>query len=54
MEGCDDVGHASRSSALLRMETSRARISQSGLKTDGCTTAGGACGTVTEVTSESS
>jgi hypothetical protein len=31
----DDVGHASRSSDLLRMEASRIRIFQSGLKTGG-------------------
>jgi hypothetical protein len=29
----DGVGHASRSSGLLRLEASRARVSQSGLKT---------------------
>jgi hypothetical protein len=29
------VGHVSRSSGLLRLEASRARVSQSGLKTDG-------------------
>jgi hypothetical protein len=29
------VGHASRSSGLLRVEASQARISQSGLKTGG-------------------
>jgi hypothetical protein len=32
----DDVGHASRSSDLLHLEVSRARIFQSSLKTSGC------------------
>jgi hypothetical protein len=45
------VGHASRSSGLLRMEVSRARVSQSGLKTGGGAMAGGACDTITEVAS---
>jgi hypothetical protein len=49
-----DVGHASRSSGLLRVEASLARISQSGLNTDGGTTADGARGTIAEVASESS
>jgi hypothetical protein len=31
------VGHASRSSGLLRLEASRARVSQSGLETGGDT-----------------
>jgi hypothetical protein len=31
----DDVGHESRFSGLLRLEASRARISQSGFKTSG-------------------
>jgi hypothetical protein len=48
------VRHASRSSGLLHVEASLARVSQSGLKADGCTTPGGACGTITEVTSETS
>jgi hypothetical protein len=30
-----DVGHTSRSSGLLRIEASRARVFQFGLKTDG-------------------
>jgi hypothetical protein len=47
-----DVGHASRSSGLFRMEVSLTRVSQSGLKTGGGTTAGGARGTITEVASE--
>jgi hypothetical protein len=48
------VGHASRSSGLLHVEASRSRVSQSGLKTGGGAMVGGACGTVTEVASESS
>jgi hypothetical protein len=48
------VGHASRSSGLLRVEASLARVFQSGLKTDGGTTAGAARGTITEVVSEAS
>jgi hypothetical protein len=46
------VGHASRSSGLLGMEASLARVSQSGLKTGGCAMVGGACGTIVEVASE--
>jgi hypothetical protein len=46
------VGHASRSSGLIHVEASLARVSQSGLKSGGGTTAGGACGTITEVASE--
>jgi hypothetical protein len=45
----DGVGHMSRSSGLLHVEVSRASISQSGLKTGGGVTAGGACGTIVEV-----
>jgi hypothetical protein len=45
----DDVGHALRSSGLLRVEASQARVSQSGLKTSGGATADGACGTIVEV-----
>jgi hypothetical protein len=48
------VGHASRSSGLLYIEASLARIFQSALKTDGGATMGGARGTITEVVSESS
>jgi hypothetical protein len=51
--GCDDVGHASRFSSLLRVEASLARVSQSGLKTDGDATSGGACGTIADVASKS-
>jgi hypothetical protein len=48
------VGHASRSSGLLHVEASLARVSQSGLKTGGGVTAGGARGTIMEVASEAS
>jgi hypothetical protein len=48
------VGHASRSSGLLRMEASLARVSQSGLKTGGGAMTGGARGTIVEVTSKAS
>jgi hypothetical protein len=48
------AGHASRSSGLLHMEASLTRVSQSGLKTGGCVTMGGARGTITEVMSEAS
>jgi hypothetical protein len=48
------VGHASRSSSLLGVEASLARVSQSGLKTDGGATTGGAHGTIAEVASEAS
>jgi preprotein translocase subunit YajC len=46
------VGHASRSSGLFHVKATRARVFQSGLKTDRVTTAGGARGTITEVTLE--
>jgi hypothetical protein len=49
-----DVGHASRSSGLLRVEVSLARVSQSGLKSGGGTTAGGARGTIAKVASKTS
>jgi hypothetical protein len=48
------MGHASRSSGLLRVEASLARVSQSGLKTGGGATTGGARGTIKEVVSEAS
>jgi hypothetical protein len=48
------VGHASRSSGLLHVKASQTRVSKSGLKTGGCMMAGGARGTITGVTSESS
>jgi hypothetical protein len=47
----DDVGHTSRSTGLLHMEASWARISQFGLKTGRGATAGGAHGTIMEVAS---
>jgi hypothetical protein len=48
------MGHASRSSGLLGVEASLARVSQSGLKTGGGTMAGGARGTIAEVALETS
>jgi hypothetical protein len=48
------VGHASRSSGLLRVEASLARVSQSDLKTGGGAMTGDARGTIMEVTSEAS
>jgi hypothetical protein len=48
------VGHTSRSSGLLRVEASLTRVFQSGLKTGGGVTVGGARGTIAEVTSEAS
>jgi hypothetical protein len=48
------AGHALRSSGLLGVETSLARISQSGLKTGGVATPGGARGTIAKVASEAS
>jgi hypothetical protein len=50
----DGMRHASRSDSLLHLEASRARVSQSGLKTDGGPTTGGARGTIMEVASGSS
>jgi hypothetical protein len=44
----------SRSRDLLHVEASRARVSQSGLKTGGGATVGGARGTIAEIASESS
>jgi hypothetical protein len=46
------VRHTSTSSGLLHVEASLARVSQSGLKIDRGATAGGARGTIAEVTSE--
>jgi hypothetical protein len=43
------AGHASRSSSLLGVEASLARVSQSGLKTGGGATTSGARGTIVEV-----
>jgi hypothetical protein len=48
------AGHASRSSGLLGMEASLAKVSLSGLKTGGGVTMGGARGTIVEVPSEAS
>jgi hypothetical protein len=48
------AGHTSRSSSLLGMEASLARVSQSGPKTGGGATTGGARGTIVEVASEAS
>jgi hypothetical protein len=48
------VGHASRSSSLLHVEASLARVSQSGLMTVRCAMMGGARGTITKVTPEAS
>jgi hypothetical protein len=48
------MGHASRSSSLLGVEVSLARVFQSGLKTVGGVMAGGARGTIEEVVSEAS
>jgi hypothetical protein len=48
------VGHTLRSSSLLGMEASLSRVSKSVLKTGGGVTAGGECGTITEVASEAS
>jgi hypothetical protein len=49
-----DVGHVLRSSGLLDVEASLARVSQSGLKTGGGVTTGGARGTIMKVASEAS
>jgi hypothetical protein len=48
------VGHISRSSGLLRVEVSLARVFQFGLKTGGGATTGGARGTIMEVASKAS
>jgi hypothetical protein len=48
------VGHASRSSGLLHVEASLAKIFQFGLKSGGGATAGDARGTIAEVASEAS
>jgi hypothetical protein len=48
------AGHVSRSSGLLHVEVSLAKVSQSVLKTDGGATTGGARGTITEVASKTS
>jgi hypothetical protein len=48
------AGHTSRSSSLLGVEASLARVFQSGLKTGGGATTGGARDTIVEVASEAS
>jgi hypothetical protein len=48
------AGHALKSSGLLCVKASLARISQSGLKIGGGATTGGARGTIVEVASEAS
>jgi hypothetical protein len=48
------VGHVLRSSGLVLLEASLARVSQSGLKTGGGAMAGGARGTIAEVASKAS
>jgi hypothetical protein len=48
------VEHAPRSSGLLSVEAILARVFQSGLKTGGGVTIGGARGTIVEVASEAS
>jgi hypothetical protein len=54
MGGCDDVGHTSKFSSLLRVEVSLAKVFQSGIKTGRDMMTGGARATITEVTLESS
>jgi hypothetical protein len=46
------AGHTLRSSGLLHVEESLARVSQSGQKTGGGAMTGGARGTIVEVASE--
>jgi hypothetical protein len=48
------TGHASISSGLLGVKVSLAMVFQSGLKTSGGATTGGARGTIAEVASEAS
>jgi hypothetical protein len=48
-EDDDDTGHTSRSSTLLHVKSSRARVSQSGIKTGGGAMASGACGIIAKV-----
>jgi hypothetical protein len=48
------AGHASRSNDFLHVKASLPRVSQSGLKTGGGATAGGARGTIAEIASEAS
>jgi hypothetical protein len=44
-----DAGHRLRSGDLLRLEASRARVSQSSVKTGGDATTCGGCGIIVEV-----
>jgi hypothetical protein len=48
------VGHTLRSSGMLHVKASLARVSQFGLKTGGGAMTGGARGTIAEVVSEGS
>jgi hypothetical protein len=48
------AGHTSRSSSLLGVEASLARVSQSVMKTGEAATTGGARGTIAEVAFEAS
>jgi hypothetical protein len=48
----DGMGHTSRSSGLLHLKASRARVFQSALKTGRGVMAGGARGTITEAASD--
>jgi hypothetical protein len=54
MGGCDNAGHTLRSSGLLQVKASRARVFHSYLKTGGGAMTGGARSTITEVASISS
>jgi hypothetical protein len=47
----DDTRHTSRSSGLLHVEASRARVSQFDLKTSGGKMTSGACGIIAEAAS---
>jgi hypothetical protein len=48
------MGHTLRSGGLIHMEASLTNVSQSGLKTSGGVTVGGACGTIMKVALETS
>jgi hypothetical protein len=48
------VGHVSRSGGLLHLKASHTRVFQSGLKTGGGVTMGGARGIIAEVASRGS
>jgi hypothetical protein len=47
-----DAGHASRSSSLLGVKANLVRVFQSGMKTGGGATTGGARDTIAQVASE--